>query len=106
MLKAFLRLQSLHYRFCNGPNDGVVEADLHRHFYKIRTRTLAIQHFQMSRRMPLLSLYPVFVGKQSDFGAPKNQLASENSGDIIAGTLLCSSQSARSSSHEEVRLLA
>jgi len=43
MLKAFLRLQSLHCRL-HGPNDGVVEADLHRHFYKIRTCTPAI-HF-------------------------------------------------------------
>src|SRR5882724_7243998 len=37
MLKASLRLQSLHYR-SRGPNDGVVEADLHLHFYKIPIR--------------------------------------------------------------------
>ena len=94
MLKAFLRLQSLHWSHAATPNDGVVEADLHLQFYKIRTRTLAIHCFQGTRANTLLSLQSSFGCKESRDEASRLRLARAKGGDIIAGTLLCSSQSA------------
>jgi len=65
MLKAFLRLQSFHWSHAATPNDGVVEADLHLHFYKIRVCTLATHFSPGHSANTLLSLQPALVASKA-----------------------------------------